>query len=158
MTDVLSEHKWLAEQAWAEDRLDEALAHYQQYLLLNPGDVEIRQLMADLLIRLNRRQDAVRVYEHVATSFAQGGHLFKSIAISNVIQQLDPDHTRTHQHLANAFSADNNRSPTDDTQPSTRLPTPAAARLAVGIQTPLSVPASTINESCLLYTSPSPRD
>lgn len=149
MSDAAHAHKHQGEQAWAQGRLDEALAHFQQYLRLVPGDVEVRQLVADLLVRLNRRQDAVRAYEHVATTFASGGHLFKSIAISNVIQQLDPENTRTQQSLAEAFSSSNAAS-VDETSPAVRRPTPSGPRLAVGIRTPVSVDAVPINESMRL--------
>lgn len=136
--ETLQAHRKAAEACLEQGRVDQALAHYLQHLQLNPGDTAARERVAELLVRVGKTKDAVRTYEQVARSHTAGGYLFKSVAIANAIQQLDPEHTRTQQHIADAFGRQGaGAHPRDDER---RIPTPAlGASLGLGIRTPVAV-------------------
>jgi cAMP-dependent protein kinase regulator len=104
MTDAATWHVTTGDQAYEAGQWEKALSHYSQALKLNPEMLPVRQRVADLLVKLNRTDGAIKEYQRVAGAFAMGGHLFKSVAISNVISQLDPQHTETTQALAQVFA------------------------------------------------------
>ncbi len=81
-----------------------ALEQFQRAVDLAPDDVVARRKVADLLARLGKRDAAVAAYQHVAGRFAADGQLAQAIAISKLILQLDPSHTRTQEALAQLYA------------------------------------------------------
>lgn len=81
-----------------------ALEQFQRAVDLTPDDVVARRKVADLLARLGKRDAAVAAYQHVAGRFAADGQLAQAIAISKLILQLDPTHTRTQEALAQLYA------------------------------------------------------
>ncbi len=121
--------------AYALGHWELALSHYSQALKLNQELLEVRQRVAELLHRLNRTDSAIKEYQRVAGAYALGGNLFKSVAISNVITQLDPEHTETPQALAQVFGRHPTPQPRVTALPS-RMATPTRPQQGMPRVTP----------------------
>src|SRR5690606_27697653 len=103
--DLFRHHKERAAAFLAKGKKKQALKEYRAALELNPGDVQVRQRLADLLLRLGYDDAAIREYQHVAGRYAADGMLVKAMAICKVILSIDPDHTETQSVLADLFAA-----------------------------------------------------
>ena len=75
----------------AKGQFDRAINEYQQLLGMEPGNLGIRQRIADLLVRSNRKEQAIEEYTTVARSYANNSHYLKAIAVYKQIQKLNPD-------------------------------------------------------------------
>ncbi len=75
----------------AKGQFDRAIKEYEQLLSLEPANLGIRQRIADLLIRSNRKEQAIEEYTTVARNYADGAHYLKAIAVYKQIQKLTPD-------------------------------------------------------------------
>ncbi|HZH17184.1 MAG TPA: cyclic nucleotide-binding domain-containing protein [Archangium sp.] len=104
MAGNLREHKDNAAHLFASGRLEEALTEYQLVANAAPEDLASRQKVAELLQRLNRKQEAIETYASVADGWARQGWLLRAIAMCKVILQLDPGHGRTQQRLAELYA------------------------------------------------------
>lgn len=71
-------------------QFDRALKDYEQVVTADPKDVKHRQKLAELMVRCNRREDAIREYETIAKYYDENGFYLKSIAVYKQIQRLDP--------------------------------------------------------------------
>ncbi|MHC1699035.1 MAG: tetratricopeptide repeat protein [Geobacteraceae bacterium] len=71
-------------------QFDRALRDYEQVVNADPKDVKLRQKLAELMIRCNRREDAIREYSTIARFYDENGFYLKSIAVYKQIQRLDP--------------------------------------------------------------------
>ncbi len=74
----------------AKGQFDRAVKEYEQLLAMEPNNLGIRQRIADLLIRDNRKEQAIEEYMAVAKSYANSAHYLKAIAVYKQIQKLDP--------------------------------------------------------------------
>ncbi len=71
-------------------QFDRALKDYEQVVTADPKDVKHRQKLAELMVRCNRREDAIREYDTIAKYYDENGFYLKSIAVYKQIQRLDP--------------------------------------------------------------------
>ncbi len=71
-------------------QFERALKDYEQVVTADPKDVKHRQKLAELMVRCNRREDAIREYETIAKYYDENGFNLKSIAVYKQIQRLDP--------------------------------------------------------------------
>src|SRR4051812_19298708 len=97
-------HKDRAAQLLGKNKLEPALGSLTAALALSPHDTTLRQKQAEVLVRLNRKDEAVRAYQHVVGAWADEGHLLRAIAICKVILQLDARHTETQNALADLYA------------------------------------------------------
>lgn len=74
----------------AKGQFDRAIKEYEQLLAMEPNNLGIRQRIADLLIRDNRKEQAIEEYTAVAKSYASSAHFLKAIAVYKQLQKLDP--------------------------------------------------------------------
>jgi len=81
-------------------QFDRALRDYEQVVTADPKDVKLRQKLAELLIRCNRREDAIREYTTIAKFYDENGFYLKSIAVYKQIQRLDPSNIEISLCLA----------------------------------------------------------
>jgi tetratricopeptide (TPR) repeat protein len=81
-------------------QFDRALRDYEQLVTVDPKDVKHRQKLAELLIRCNRREDAIREYDTIARYYEENGFNLKSIAVYKQIQRLDPSNIQISLSLA----------------------------------------------------------
>ncbi len=81
-------------------QFDRALRDYEQVVTADPKDVKLRQKLAELMIRCNRREDAIREYNTIAKFYEENGFYLKSIAVYKQIQRLDPSNIEISFFLA----------------------------------------------------------
>ncbi len=104
MADVVRELKDKAAQATTKGKLPAALEAWRQVVEVAPDDLAARQKVAELLIRLNQRDEAINAYEDVARRYAQAGVFFKASAVCRIILGIDPKHQRTQELIATLFA------------------------------------------------------
>jgi CRP-like cAMP-binding protein len=104
LSEAVRRHKDRAAAFLAKGKRSKALKEYRAALQYAPHDVALRQKLADLLVRLEHTDAAVREYQAVAGKYAADGFLVKAMAICKVILKLDPDHTETQEALASLYS------------------------------------------------------
>jgi tetratricopeptide (TPR) repeat protein len=81
-------------------QFDRALKDYEQVVTADPKDVKHRQKLAELMIRCNRKDDAVKEYETIAKYYDENGFYLKSIAVYKQIQRLDTSNIEISLALA----------------------------------------------------------
>ena len=81
-------------------QLDRAIKDYEQVLALDPGDIRQRQRLAELLVRLNRKDDAAAEYETIGKHYADNSFYLKAIAVYKQIQKLNPEDFKVSLNLA----------------------------------------------------------
>lgn len=71
-------------------QIDKAIKDYQQVVALDPTDIRHRQRLAELLVRHNRKDEAIQQYEDIGKHYADNSYFLKAIAIYKQIQRLSP--------------------------------------------------------------------
>jgi pentatricopeptide repeat protein len=81
-------------------QFDRAIRDYEQAVALDPGDIRVRQRLAELLIRVKRHDEAISEYETIGKFFADNAFYLKAIAVYKQIQRLSPENTKITNLLA----------------------------------------------------------
>jgi CRP-like cAMP-binding protein len=100
----LREAKDRGAQMLAKGNLEEALAAFRMVLKAAPQELAYRQKVAEVLLRMGRKPEAIAEYQATAESWARTGWLLRAIALCKVILQLEPGHTRTQALLADLYA------------------------------------------------------
>jgi pilus assembly protein FimV len=93
-----------AEKSLAKGRVDAALKDYQRVLEDIPGDIGILNKVGDLLMRLNRNEEAIPYFTKIAEHFAKDGFFLRGIAIYKKINRLDPSRLDVYERLAELYA------------------------------------------------------
>jgi len=72
-------------------QMDKAIKSYQDALALDLGDQRVRQRLAEMLIRVNRLDEARSEFSAVGKALATSGFYLKAIAVYKQIEKLFPD-------------------------------------------------------------------
>ncbi len=72
----------------------------KQQLRKNPNSVHLRQLLADVLTRLDERRQAIGILEPLVDEFVAEGFVAKAIAMLKKIQRIDPERSDIEARLA----------------------------------------------------------
>ncbi|MGB9082205.1 MAG: tetratricopeptide repeat protein [Desulfuromonadaceae bacterium] len=72
-------------------QLDKAVKAYEQILKLDPAAINLRQKLAELLIKCGRNDDARKEFETVGIHFSKNGFYLKAIAVYKQLQKLFPE-------------------------------------------------------------------
>lgn len=81
-------------------QLDRAIKDYEQVVSLDPSDIRHKQKLAELLVKLNRKDDALREYEEIGKHYDRNGFYLKAIAVFKQIQKLDRENLDVYLTLA----------------------------------------------------------
>ncbi|QXE91151.1 tetratricopeptide repeat protein [Geomonas subterranea] len=81
-------------------QIDKAIKDYQQVVAMEPGDIRPRQRLAELLVRDNRKDEAIQQYEDIGKHYADNCYFLKAIAIYKQIQRLNPGNPATALTIA----------------------------------------------------------
>ncbi|MBU5614820.1 tetratricopeptide repeat protein [Geomonas azotofigens] len=81
-------------------QIDKAIKDYQQVVAMEPGDIRYRQRLAELLVRDNRKEEAIQQYEDIGKHYADNGYFLKAIATYKQIQRLNPSNLATALTIA----------------------------------------------------------
>jgi tetratricopeptide (TPR) repeat protein len=88
----------------AKGQLDRAIKEYGQIVALDSGDIRQRQKLAELLVRVNRKEEAIAEYELIAKQFSKDLFYLKAIAVYKQVQKLDPANINTRISLAALYA------------------------------------------------------
>lgn len=103
--DALRRQKDRAAQLLAKGRVPAALEEYRRILKAVPGELAVRQKVAELLARQGHTKEAVAEYAETVRRYAEHGLFFKATALCRVILTLDPTHVAAQQQLASLYAA-----------------------------------------------------
>lgn len=82
---------------------DRAIKDYQQVLESDPGDVRTRLKVADLLVKIERYDEALQDYLKVAFHYASDDIYDKAVAVYKQALRIAPTDPRLHRDLGEAY-------------------------------------------------------
>src|SRR4051812_4978660 len=92
-----------AEKLVAKGKIEPAIKEYERLLDDNPGDVNTLNRIGDLWVRINRNDEAVKVFGRIADHYSRDGFFLKAIAIYKKINKLDPSKLDIYAKLADLY-------------------------------------------------------
>src|SRR5260370_35459581 len=93
-----------AEKLVAKGKIEPAIKEYERLLEDNPNDVNTLNRIGDLWVRINRNDEAVKVFSKIADHYAKDGFFLKAIAIFKKINKLDPSRLDIYPRLADLYT------------------------------------------------------
>src|SRR6188474_1203543 len=93
-----------AEKLVAKGKIEPAIKEYERLLEDNPNDVNTLNRIGDLWVRINRNDEAVKVFTRIAEHYSKDGFFLKAIAIYKKINKLDPARLDVYERLAELYS------------------------------------------------------
>jgi pilus assembly protein FimV len=93
-----------AEKLVAKGKIEPAIKEYERLLADSPGDVNTLNRIGDLWVRINRIDEAVRVFREIADRYSKDGFFLKAIAIYKKINKLDPSKLEVYGELAELYA------------------------------------------------------
>ena len=93
-----------AEKLVAKGKIEPAIKEYERLLDDNPSDVNTLNRIGDLWVRINRTDEAVKVFGKIADHYSRDGFFLKAIAIYKKINKLDPSKLDVYAKLADLYA------------------------------------------------------
>ncbi len=93
-----------AEKLVAKGKIEPAIKEYERLLDDNPNDVNTLNRIGDLWVRINRNDEAVKVFGKIADHYSRDGFFLKAIAIYKKINKLDPSKLDVYAKLADLYA------------------------------------------------------
>ncbi|HEX8152426.1 MAG TPA: tetratricopeptide repeat protein, partial [Thermoanaerobaculia bacterium] len=93
-----------AEKLVAKGKIEPAIKEYERLLEDNPNDVNTLNRIGDLWVRINRNDEAVKVFTKIADHYSKDGFFLKAIAIYKKINKLDPSKLDIYARLADLYA------------------------------------------------------
>ncbi len=93
-----------AEKLVARGKIEPAIKEYERLLDDNPNDVNTLNRIGDLWVRINRNDEAVKVFGRIADHYSKDGFFLKAIAIYKKINKLDPSKLEVYAKLADLYA------------------------------------------------------
>ena len=93
-----------AEKLVAKGKIDAAIKEYERLLEESPNDVNTLNRIGDLWVRINRNDEAVKVFTKIADHYSKDGFFLKAIAIYKKINKLDPSKLEVYAKLADLYA------------------------------------------------------
>ena len=72
-------------------QLDRAVKEYEQIVAYDPNEIRHRQRLAELLVRVNRKDEAITEYESIGKYYTDNCYYLKAIAVYKQVQKLAPE-------------------------------------------------------------------
>ena len=80
-----------------------AIKEYRKLLAENPNDTSTLNRLGDLYARIDRIDEAVRLFSQIADRYTDDGFFVKAIAIYKKIIKLDPTRLAVYERLAELY-------------------------------------------------------
>lgn len=93
-----------AEKLVAKGKIEAAIKEYERLLDDNPNDVNTLNRIGDLWVRINRTDEACKVFGKIADHYGKDGFFLKAIAIYKKINKLDPSKLDVYAKLADLYA------------------------------------------------------
>jgi Flp pilus assembly protein TadD len=111
-------HNSLGESLARQGRMDEAIAHFQKALEINPGSAQAHNNLGDMLLQKGRADEAIahfqkalqinpgnaRAYNNLGSALSRMGRVDEAIAHLQKAVQINPGFAEAHNNLAIALS------------------------------------------------------
>ena len=81
-------------------QIKKAIKDYQELLKLEPKVDQHKQKLADLLCRIDLKEEALTLYDSLAKGYAERGFFAKAVAVYKQIQRIDPANIEAYLRLA----------------------------------------------------------
>ncbi len=94
----------LADKLFKQGKIESAIKEYQKIIEVKPDDIEVRRIMGDLYIKMNRLPEAFRQFEWISDFYLKEGFFTKAIAMYKRITRLDPQNESVSFKLADLYS------------------------------------------------------
>ncbi|MEM6793302.1 MAG: tetratricopeptide repeat protein, partial [Acidobacteriota bacterium] len=92
-----------AEKYVAKGKLEAAIKEYRKVLRENPNDTNTLNRVGDLYARLEKYDEAVKLFTQIAEKYTRDGFFLKAIAIYKKIIKLDPTALAVYERLAELY-------------------------------------------------------
>jgi len=92
-----------AEKYVSKGKLEAAIKEYRKVLAENPNDPNTLNRVGDLYARIQRFDEAVRLFSQIAEQYTRDGFFVKAIAIYKKIIKLDPTSLTVYERLAELY-------------------------------------------------------
>ncbi len=92
-----------AEKYVAKGKLEAAIKEYRKVLAQNPNDANTLNRVGDLYARIERFDEAVKLFSQIAEQYTRDGFFVKAIAIYKKIIKLDPTSLTVYERLAELY-------------------------------------------------------
>jgi CRP-like cAMP-binding protein len=125
-----------ASQAFGKGKFAKAAELYEELTRADPKDLQAQVKLGDALVKSNKKERALAIYQGVAERYASDGFLPKAIAVCKVILEVDPKHSSTQQVLASLYAK---KMGTESSHPPRPASAPAVARPQVTAPPPAQV-------------------
>jgi tetratricopeptide (TPR) repeat protein len=93
-----------AEKLFKQGKIEAAIKEYQKIIEVKPDDLEVRRIIGDLNLKVNRLTDAVKQFEWIADFYLKEGFFPKAIAMYKRITRIDPQNESISFKLADLYS------------------------------------------------------
>ena len=80
----------LADKLFKQGKVEAAIKEYQKIIDAKPDDLEVRRIIGDLHLKLNKLPEAFRQFEWISDFYLKEGFFTKAIAMYKRITRLDP--------------------------------------------------------------------
>ncbi|MBN2345956.1 MAG: tetratricopeptide repeat protein [Candidatus Aminicenantes bacterium] len=87
-----------------QGKVEAAIKEYQKIIEVKPDDIEVRRIIGDLNLKLNRLPEAFKQFEWISDYYLKEGFFTKAIAMYKRITRLDPQNERVSFKLADLYS------------------------------------------------------
>jgi cAMP-dependent protein kinase regulator len=87
-----------------KNQLSRALNDMRALYELDPADMKIKIKIGDILIRMGKKDEAIREYMEAVNNYADGGFLVQAIAVCKIILKNDPSRRDVAEKLADLYS------------------------------------------------------
>ncbi|HUU05602.1 MAG TPA: tetratricopeptide repeat protein [Patescibacteria group bacterium] len=94
----------LADKLFKQGKVEAAIKEYQKIIEMKPDDLEVRRIIGDLNLKLNRLPEAFKQFEWISDFYLKEGFFTKAIAMYKRITRLDPQNERVSFKLADLYS------------------------------------------------------
>lgn len=95
----LTKVKDQAARALAKGQWDKALEKYEILAKAQPKDLRVKMKLGDILVKLKKTEDAIKLYEEVGESYIRDKFLIQAISVFKLIQQLEPNRPGLNEKL-----------------------------------------------------------
>ncbi|MEO7794905.1 MAG: tetratricopeptide repeat protein [Thermoanaerobaculia bacterium] len=92
-----------AEKLVSRGKIEAAIKEYRKLLAENPNDASTLNRLGDLYARIDRIDEAVRLFSQIADRYTDDGFFVKAIAIYKKIIKLDPTRLTVYERLAELY-------------------------------------------------------
>jgi len=94
----------LADKLFKQGKIEAAIKEYQKIIEMKPDDLEVRRIIGDLNLKLNRLPEAFKQFEWISDFYLKEGFFTKAIAMYKRITRLDPKNEGVSFKLADLYS------------------------------------------------------